>query len=171
MNNETYDIEFSIINISSLHKKLTDIFNELIDLENPNTIYKLQIDDDFPQEYYNGFIEYKRTLATYENKIDKLRTQILWRLSEGIIHNEQEMCYYIVGLEDNGAFPTNPIDFSELEDSKKIIEQCIKQTKISMDYRYIQIENYNKNILIIRMWKSNEYNQINYNVNWNIGII
>jgi hypothetical protein len=170
MNNEINDIEFSIINISSLHKKLTDIFNQLIDLENPNKIYKLHI-DDFPPEYYHGFIEYKRTLATYENKIDKLRTQILWRLSEGIIHNEKEMCYYIIGLEDNGTFPKNSIDLTELIDSKKIIEQCIKQTKISMDYRYIQIENYNKNILIIRMWKSNENNQINFNVNWNIGIL
>ena len=36
----------------------------------------------FPCEYNNGFIEYKRTLKSYELKIDKLRTQIYWRLSD-----------------------------------------------------------------------------------------
>jgi len=162
INQDDY-IDFSINNIINLHNKLENIFNQ------NKEIYNLDI--DFPQEYYYGFIEYKRTLATYENKIDKLRTQILWRLSEGLIHNQKEMCYYIVGIDDDGTYPINIIDITELEISRKMMEQCIKNTKISMDYRYLSIEKYNKLILIIRIWKLDQFNHINIDTNWSIGII
>jgi hypothetical protein len=81
------------------------------------------------------------------------------------------MCYYIVGLNDNGTFPILNIDLTELEMSKKNIELCIKNTRISMDYRYLSIEKGNKVILVIKMWKSNTSNHINIDTNWSIGII
>jgi hypothetical protein len=161
INQDEY-VDFSINNIINLYNNLEKLFIE-------DKIYNLYI--EFPQEYYHGFIEYKRTLATYDNKIDKLRTQILWRLSEGLIHNQKELCYYIIGLEDNGKFPLLNIELTELEMSRKMIEQCIVNTQISMDYRYLSIEKENKIILIVRMWCTDESNHINIKSNWNIGII
>jgi len=172
INQDDY-IDFSINNIINLHNKIELIFNQNKQIYYLDKISDLNI--EFPPEYYHGFIEYKRTLSTYEHKIDKLRTQILWRLSEGLIHNQKEMCYYIVGIDDDGSYPLLNIGITELEKSKKNIEQCINNMRISMDYRYLSIEKEkekeNKIILIIRMWKTNESNHINIISNWNIGII
>ena len=54
-----------------LNNILDDV--EIIDNASNNQIHNLDI--EFPQEYYYGFIEYKRTLATYENKIDKFQSK------------------------------------------------------------------------------------------------
>lgn len=87
---------------------------------------------EFKKEYYNGFIEYKRTLSTYtdDGKIDKLIRQIYWRIYEGITMNNINYCYYIIGLEDSGS--PSYVSIDELEKSILIIDKAITSTSTDM---------------------------------------
>ena len=49
-------------------------------------------------EVEHGNIEYKRQLSnTSQNKIEKLTSQMKWRLNEG-----RGEAIYVIGIEDNG---------------------------------------------------------------------
>lgn len=167
--NELENDNKSIINMFTIHYKLEEYFKKKIKFKNFNMINSNEINlNCFPEENNLGFIEYKRTLSTYQLKINKLRTQIYWRISEGLIYNLQSMCYFIIGLDDNGNFPQKNINFVELEESKKIIENTINNTCIFMEHMYI---NFNNNlsdksdlsnqriILVIKLWKNNNIDE------------
>lgn len=96
-----------------LHYKLTKIF-ENIHTNIFNTI--LPIEND------NGFIEYKRNLLSCKNKLSKSKTQIYWRMLEGLTYNSSNSCYYIIGIEDDGNI-IKEISDNEINKSLIIIKK------------------------------------------------
>jgi cysteinyl-tRNA synthetase len=134
------------ISLSNFLKNLFLIYEEN-HIENPIYINYL-----FNKENYYGNIEYKRSLLSYNNKTNKLLRQILWRISE---NKSVNLCYIIIGVEDNGSYSNLTSD--ELNNSLSIIKNTISNTKISIKYRflinlitkslilvvYLYIENYN----------------------------
>ena len=58
-----------------------------------------------PGEPSEGHIEYKLLYLKKElpnNKIKKLATQMLWRLTEGFYNTDKFQAYYILGVYDKG---------------------------------------------------------------------
>jgi hypothetical protein len=142
MYNNTNDEDGLDINtMLKIHYKLTELFEN-----NENT----DLDIELPKENDFGFIEYKRTLFTYKLKLAKLKTQIYWRMSEGLTYNSQSTCYYIVGIEDSGVVKY-PIDQEEIISTLNIVNKCIENS----DIKYIckQIIYQNNPLLIIKFWK------------------
>lgn len=100
-------------------KKVKDI---VLDTEDVKILeYK-----EFEKERYYGKIEYKLKLNnTSEKRMEKLITQMLFRIREG-----QGECFYVIGVEDNG----NPLGLKqdELEESEKILYLMVKKIKAQM---------------------------------------
>lgn len=132
--------------------KLASKFDYLINnFTNSNCI---NIKYKFCKEFESGYIEYKRTLTTYNNKKGKLLRQIYWRLHENYIQNEmissnldfKLKCFYVIGLEDSGT-PSNS-SLEELDNSLQIILESIKDTNINIIYLYLFNE-INKSYLLL----------------------
>jgi hypothetical protein len=142
MNESIYDEDNMDINkMFEIHYQLSELFENII-------INTLNI--NLPEENDYGFIEYKRNLASYKNKLSKLKTQIYWRLSEGLTYNSQNTCYYILGIEDNGIV-TNPISQNEITNSLNILNKSIDGSNIKYIYKQV---NYKDNpLVIIKFWK------------------
>jgi len=135
------DDELDIDKMFEIHYKITELFeNNKIDI----------LDINLPKENNFGFIEYKRTLTTYKKRISKLKTQIYWRLSEGLTYNSQNICYYIIGIDDNGSIK-HPITDDEIIITLDIINNCINNSDIK--YLYKKIIYNNHQLLIIKFWK------------------
>jgi hypothetical protein len=135
------DNNLDISMMFELDYKLSEIF------ENPENKY---LNTELPAENDNGFIEYKRNLLSYENKLSKLKTQIYWRMSEGLTYNSSNSCYYIIGIDDNGTIQ-KVITHDEIIKSLEIVYKCTIQSNIKYIYRQII---YNDSILvIIKFWK------------------
>jgi hypothetical protein len=142
MNESIYDEDNMDINkMFEIHYKLTELF------ENISTDV---LDINLPEENDYGFIEYKRNLASYINKLPKLKTQIYWRLSEGLTYNSQNTCYYILGIEDNGNI-INPINQDEITNSLNIINKSIYNSNIKYIHKKIIYRQHP--LLIIKFWK------------------
>jgi hypothetical protein len=132
--------ELDINKMFEIHYKLTQIFETDIDILNI----------ELPNECDNGFIEYKRNLLSYENKQSKLKTQIYWRIAEGLTYNSSNICYYILGIEDNGTI-LKEITNEEIEKSINIIEKCIKKSNIKAIKKFVK---YKENrLLVYKFWK------------------
>lgn len=72
-------------------QEINDVFNYLFRQEK------------FVSENNSGNIEYKLRIDTKnELSIQKLKTQLIWRLSEGFEESGIEQVYYIIGVYDNG---------------------------------------------------------------------
>lgn len=128
--------------------KMFEIHYQLYELfEN---IEKSSIDIILPRENDYGFIEYKRNLTSYTNKLSKLKTQIYWRLSEGLVYNSQNTCYYILGIEDGGTIKF-PITDEEIFQSLNIIDKSIVGSDIK--YIYKKILYLDNPLVIIKFWK------------------
>lgn len=142
MNESIYDEDNMDINkMFEIHYQLSELFENIV-------INTLNI--NLPEENDYGFIEYKRNLASYKNKLSKLKTQIYWRLSEGLTYNSQNTCYYIVGIEDNGLI-TNPITQDEITNSLNILNKSINNSNIK--YIYKQVIYKDNPLVIIKFWK------------------
>lgn len=142
MGESVYDEDNMDINkMFEIHYKLTELF------ENTSTNV---LDVFLPEENDYGFIEYKRNLASYANKLPKLKTQIYWRLSEGITYNSQNTCYYILGIEDNGTI-IHQISQDEITNSLNIINKSIYYSDIKYIHKKIIYQN--NPLLIIKFWK------------------
>jgi hypothetical protein len=124
-----------------LHYELTEIFENIhINIFNA----------ELPIENDNGFIEYKRNLSSYKNKIQKLKTQIYWRISEGLTYNSSNSCYYIIGIEDDGNIIKEITD-DEIIDSLLIIKKCVNESNIKYIHKTIIYKN--KSLLVVKFWK------------------
>lgn len=142
MNDLFLDVNNLDINkMFEIHYKLTELFEN-----SENKILNLEL----PVENDNGFIEYKRNLLSYENKLSKLKTQIYWRMSESITYNSTSSCYYIIGIEDDGTI-IKEITNDELYKSLNIIYKCTEYSDIKYDYREIIYKK--SKLLIIKFWK------------------
>lgn len=115
----------SINENSNLQKKLNDV---ILNTENVKVLeYK-----DYSEEIDYGNIEYKLKLNNInEKRMDKLATQMKFRLTEG-----NGECFYEIGVEDNG----NAIGLSkeDLEESLKVlylITQKIDAQMTILNYR------------------------------------
>lgn len=163
---EKTDIEISnefeeITNLSTNIEKLFELYDTN---KTPTKISNsLEFNYNFKKELTNGYIEYKRTLKSYDlnGKIDKLFRQIYWRMYESFVINGLKKCYYIIGLEDSG----NPsyISKNELEESVKLIETNINSFNVNFKYLFLKntIEKYD--IVIIKFWiENNSENEIEY---------
>jgi hypothetical protein len=142
-NNNFYD-DFNEDNLDI--NKMIEIHYELTKIFENKDINILGI--ELPVENDYGFIEYKRNLNTYINKLSKLKTQIYWRCSEGLNYNSQSSCYYIIGIEDNGEVKDNKIDY---ENNINIINECIKSSDIKYFYKKIFYQN--KELLLVKFFK------------------
>lgn len=102
-----------------VNKKVKDI---VLDTEDVKVLeYK-----EFEKEKYYGKIEYKLKLNnTSEKRMEKLITQMLFRIREG-----QGECFYVIGVEDNG----NPLGLKkdELEESEKILYLMVQKINAKM---------------------------------------
>ena len=124
-----------------IHYKLSELFENY---ENSN------LDIHLPEENDFGFIEYKRTLYTYNLKLSKLKTQIYWRLSQGLMYNSQSSCYYILGIENNGVIKY-PITQEQVINTINVVNKCIENSDIK--YIHKQITYQDNPLLIIKFWK------------------
>jgi hypothetical protein len=128
--------------------KMFEIHYSLLDLFEHSDKSTLNI--NLPQENDYGIIEYKRTLKSYAKKLSKLKTQIYWRMSEGLLYNSQNICYYIIGIEDNGKI-SHPITDEEIKETLLIVNNLTAGTDINFTYKKVQ---YKKHfILVIKFWK------------------
>jgi len=76
----------------------------------------------FPQEIESGNIEYKRKLYNLsKDRIEKLTSQLNWRLNEGFLKYNKYIAIYILGIEDNGT-----ISNQNEEEIKKSIDEITK---------------------------------------------
>lgn len=97
----------------------------------------------FPQENQDGYIEYKWRLDTKTNLgINKLVSQLLWRLSEGkeIIGNYE--AYYIIGVLDNGKLGNLSKD--DLTKSVEIFKKVVDKANLEIiidEYKEYQNSN------------------------------
>lgn len=134
------------------------MMNEVLEniiLKNYNILeYNLGKEND------SGNIEYKRSIITYNNiiKINKLTRQILWRISEGLEILNKKVCYYLIGIEDNGL--SSNLSDIEIEKNKVIINNIIKNSNIKCIIKEIKYKN--NNILLIKFWLKNNDNSIEY---------
>ena len=143
-------------------KKLSIIFDNIFkNNETNNFLNKIEFNYNFKEECSVGFIEYKRTLSSYgigsdknnkknnkTNKTNKLIRQIYWRIYEGLLHENINFCYYIIGLEDSGI-PSN-ITQDELEISLEIISNSIKNINLNFTYLYLYNSNLDYNFIIVK---------------------
>ncbi len=140
--NKIKEEENELRRILKLNNKLEYLFGQEqiinVNLNPINIKYK------FCKENDNGFIEYKRTLSTYNNKKGKLLRQIYWRIHEYFIEQSNNIddkfsntlkCFYVIGLEDDGT-PSN-MSLQELNDSLQIIVESIQNTNINIKYLYL----------------------------------
>jgi len=117
---------------------------------------------DFDKEIDYGFIEYKRTLIYHNFKKSKLLRQIYWRISEYSIYNNDidnhnnNLCYYIIGLENSGVYSN--ININELQNSLDIIKKTIYNTNISYEYIFLFNKDNNAYTLLVKLYMKN----INY---------
>jgi GTPase len=83
-------------------------------------------DYKFPPENQEGNVEYKCFLNQVSmEKINKLVTQMKWRLLQGLEKYNQKIAYYVIGVYDNGNFANINIDKSE--QSIRVLENVSKQ--------------------------------------------
>ena len=93
-----------------------------------------------PESFY-GNVEYKRCiLSSNQDRLYQLATQMLFRLNEG-----DGICYYYLGIEDNGSVSNISIEELELslENIKKIVNSincCINNIKETNNYLKIEIK-------------------------------
>ncbi len=80
----------------------------------------------------NGNIEYKIHIKNIEDKrLQKLATQMLWRISEG-----RGVCYYYIGITDDGT--PRGISKNYMEKSIKNIKSIIKYLGFSYEIMYFK---------------------------------
>lgn len=136
-----FEDSIDINKMFELHYIFSDIFENEI---------KNEIKDDLPEENDYGFIEYKRNFITYENKLSKLKTQIYWRISQGLTYNSQSSCYYLLGIENDGKI-INSISEFELSKSIEILNNSL--TNCNIKYIYKKVFYKTKHFIIIKFWK------------------
>lgn len=138
--------KFQLDEINKLSFKIDNLF----DNNNQNIFSnRIEFNYNFKKEFQNGPIEYKRTLSSYEmSKKDKLIRQIYWRIYEGLITNNINTCYYIIGLEDSGI-PSN-ISEEEIKKSIKIICDTIQNIDLKFTYLYFTNSEQNYNFVIVK---------------------
>jgi GTPase len=87
--------------------------------------------NSFPRENQDGNIEYKWRLDTKTNLgINKLVSQLLWRLSEGKEITGNYEAYYIIGILDDGRIGELSID--DLEKSIKIFKTVVEKANLDI---------------------------------------
>jgi hypothetical protein len=153
----------TIRKILSLDIKLNNIFNSLIE-KNTNSINPISIKYKFSYEFDNGFIEYKRTLISYDDKKDKLLRQIYWRIYQSTLYldDSNPKCYYIVGIEDNGI--PSKLELEELNQSLIILKKSIKNTDIRLSYMYLFNELYKSYLLVVKLTIDDSDDNIIFNI-------
>lgn len=131
-------------------KKLSLLIGKIFDNNDQNNFLNpIEFNYDFKKEYADGFIEYKRTLSSYANtKIDKLIRQIYWRIYEGIVTENINLCYYIIGLEDSGI--PSKISQDELEISINVISNAMKNIDLKFNYLYLHNSLLNYNFVVVK---------------------
>ena len=140
------DILFQLEEIKKLSLKIENLFCKC---KQNSFLTQIEFNYNFKKEYAGGFIEYKRTLSSYGiSKIDKLIRQIYWRIYEGLVTENVNLCYYIIGLEDSGI--PSKISQEELEISIKIISDAMTNVDLKFTYLYLYNSVFNYNFVIVR---------------------
>lgn len=148
--------------IKNLYSKIEEVFsNNDKNYKNNNYNKSIIFNYNFKKEYTDGFIEYKRTLSSYANtKIDKLIRQIYWRIYEGLVTENINVCYYIIGLEDSGI--PSRISQEELDISIKIISDAMKEVDLCHRYLYLINTEFNYNFVIVKFTLDDKIKKIEY---------
>jgi len=102
----------------------------------PENIYAWPAENDT-----NGNIEYKRYLIDVsESKLQKLGTQIKWRMCQGYELYETYEAYYVIGINDNGSFAK--INKTQIAETINNLDKACKLIKCSItSISYFNLEN------------------------------
>ena len=140
------EILFQLEEIRKLSLKIEKLF---CNYKQNSFLTKIEFNYNFKKEYAGGFIEYKRTLSSYAiSKIDKLIRQVYWRIYEGLVTENVNQCYYIIGLEDSGI--PSKISQEELEISIKIISDAMQNVDLKFSYLYLYNSLLDYNFVIVK---------------------
>lgn len=159
------DLLLELEEIKNLYSKIEQVFlnydNNNNNNNNNNYDNSITFNYNFKKEYAGGFIEYKRTLSSYANtKVDKLIRQIYWRIYEGLVTENINICYYIIGLEDSGI--PSRISKEELEISIKIISDAMKNIDLYHRYLYFINTELNYNFVIVKFILDDKIKKMEY---------
>jgi hypothetical protein len=159
--NQINDDQLELEEIKNLYLKIEEIFLNNDKIFNNSYDDSIEFNYYFKKEYAGGFIEYKRTLSSYANtKIDKLIRQIYWRIYEGLVTENINMCYYIIGLEDSGI--PSRMSKEELETSIKIISDAMTNVDLKFTYLYLHNTILNYNFVMVKFSLDDKNNNIEY---------
>ena len=158
---EKFDISEQFEEIKNLSKKIDFLFEVNKNIE-PNILEPIEFNYTFKKELAHGFIEYKRTLATYNtnSKIDKLIRQIYWRIYEGLVTDNTSLCYYMIGVEDSGE--PSYLNDSELTKSINFISSNLLETDISFKYKFLINSETKYKFAVVKFWIKADGNKIEY---------
>ncbi len=138
-----------LLQLEEIKKLSIKIENLFVNNKQNNFLTLIEFNYDFKKEYAGGFIEYKRTLSSYGiSKIDKLIRQIYWRIYEGLVTENVNLCYYIIGLEDSGI--PSKITQEELEISINVISDAMKNVDLKFTYLYLYNSLLDYNFVIVK---------------------
>lgn len=157
--NNLIDFTDELYKINLLSNKIEELFliyDEFVKLSSFNDINefnnypKFDFNYIFDREIERGNIEYKRSLESYNenNKSIKLIRQIYWRIYEGIVSINKELCYYIIGIEDSGlpSFLTN----LEIFNSINFVSKTIENTDLNYSFLIFKNTKFNYNYVIFK---------------------
>ena len=153
------DLLLQLEEIKKLSFRIENLFNNN---KQNSFLNKIEFNYNFKKEYAEGFIEYKRTLSSYAiYKIDKLVRQIYWRIYEGLVTENVNLCYYIIGLEDSGI--PSKISQEELEISINVISNAMKNVDLRFTYLYLYNSFLDYNFIIVKFLLDKiNHNEIEY---------
>ena len=90
----------------------------------------------FPSEDQEGNVEYKCFLTgVSQEKLNKLITQMKWRLLQGLEKYNEKIAYYIIGVYDDGNFAN--IDIHKADKSIQILEQVSRQCNSKIEKIFV----------------------------------
>lgn len=91
----------------------------------------------WPPENDSGYIEYKSFLSSTitDLKIDKMITQLQWRLSEGMSITNRNIAYYVIGVYDRGNSAN--LTAKELQESLKIMKAVCSKARHTIRSTYV----------------------------------
>ena len=119
---------------------------------------RIFIDNHFIEESDDGNVEYKLRLdLKNETSIKKLKTQMIWRLTEGYEISGYDNAFYILGVYDDGSLGN--LTETEIDKNIKILHNTINELKFEVKEDIVKNIN-NSYVYIVHIIKPEFYKEI-----------
>ena len=119
---------------------------------------RIFIDNHFIEESDDGNVEYKLRLdLKNETSIKKLKTQMIWRLTEGYEISGYDNAFYILGVYDDGSLGN--LTETEIDKNIKILHNTINELKFEIKEDIVKNIN-NSYVYIVHIIKPEFYKEI-----------